>query len=250
MARPCRSASVKLGGSLVTVKERPYTIRRRALEEAARVLAVYHRRGHEGLLVFNGGGSFGHHEVSRLSRELGVEPSRLPARVAPRIQAVMLKLSREVFEALLSAGIPVSLHTTHSLCRCLNCSYRPLIRDIEEGLVPQAYGDALPCTGLTAIVSGDKLVVEAGLEAGVECVIFVIDKPGILDGEGRVLEEVDPYNPPPTMGVEGADVTGGLRGKLEWAAKAAASGARVYVTGLEGLLKVLLEGSGGSRIVV
>jgi isopentenyl phosphate kinase len=250
LARPCGSASVKLGGSLVTVKDRPYTIRMRALEEAASKLAAYHKRSRGGLLVFNGGGSFGHYEVSRLAGELGVEPSRLPAPAAPRVQAAMLELSMEVLRALLSAGIPASLHSTHTLCKCMDCSYEPLLRDLREGLVPQAYGDAIPCGGRLVIVSGDKLAVEAGLEAGVDCVVFIIDKPGILDGEGRVVEEVDPHNPPPSLGGGAPDVTGGLRSKLEWAARAASEGLRVYVTGVEGLLKVLLEGRGGSRIVV
>lgn len=239
---------MKLGGSLVTVKDRPYTVRGEALAGASRILAAYWRSGGRRLIVVHGGGSFGHYEVDTLRGELGARD--LPAAAAPRIQGAMLRLAARVVEALRGAGLPASLHTTHTICECRECRYTPLLRDLGEGLVPVAYGDAVPCRGGLVIVSGDQLVVEAGLEAGVDCIVFTIDAPGVLDGEGRVIGELGPGDPVPRLGGAAHDVTGGLEAKVEWARRAAAGGARVYITGLGGLLKVLEGGRAGTRIVV
>ncbi len=227
------------------MKDRPYTIRWEALREASRILAWYASKG-GGLVVVHGGGSFGHAEAERLQALHG---GSLPGSAAPRIQAAMLRLAVEVASALVDAGVGATLHTTHTLCGCGGCEYAPISRDYSSGLVPVLYGDALACGGSTLIVSGDRLVVEAAESLGVECVVYVIDKPGILDSNGKPLAVVRAGEEPPLLGGGAApDVTGGLRAKLEWAYRAALRGFEVYITGLDGLLKVLSGGTAPTRI--
>ncbi|MEB3851165.1 MAG: hypothetical protein LRS49_01100 [Desulfurococcales archaeon] len=246
--RPCGLAAVKLGGSLVTVKSRPYTIDWGSLRGAASQLAAHRQRGGR-LVLVHGGGSFGHAEVERLRAELG--SPELPASAAARVQHAMLRLATAVAEALIGAGLPASVHPAHTLCGCGPCSYKPLEADLGEGLTPTTYGDAIPCGGRTLIVSGDQLVVEAALSLGADCVLFAIDKPGVIGPRGEVLEEVSPAS---ALGDAGgpaaADVTGGLRGKLEWAFRAAASGVEVRIVGGQLILKALRGEPVGTRVVV
>jgi isopentenyl phosphate kinase len=245
VAGPCRLAAVKLGGSLVTVKSKPYTLNPEALRAAALQLSAYRRRGD--LIVVHGGGSFGHAEVERLRSLHG---GRLPAAAAGRVQRAMLSLACSVADSLLDAGLPASVHPAHTLCGCSRCGYEPLLRDLREGLVPVTYGDAVACGGETVIVSGDRLVVEAALEAGADCVVFAIDKPGVIGPEGRVLGELHPGGRVASLSSGSPDVTGGLGYKLEWAFRAAGEGLRVVIVGGDLLLKALRGEPAGTRIVV
>ncbi|MEM2795196.1 MAG: hypothetical protein QXY49_05015, partial [Thermofilaceae archaeon] len=53
---------VKLGGSLITDKEKPFTLRKDALEEASIKLAEIAKSIK--LLIVHGGGSYGHYAVA------------------------------------------------------------------------------------------------------------------------------------------------------------------------------------------
>lgn len=247
MARSCGRAAVKLGGSLITVKDKPYTVNRQALAEASRQLAAFASTGGS-LVIVHGGGSFGHAEVERQARLHG---KPLPPATAAPIQAAMLTLSTEVARALVEAGVPASVHPAHTICTCCACDYGPLQRSLVEGLVPVTYGDALACRGRVEIVSGDRLVVEAALALNADCVVFAMDKPGVLGPDGAPLGEVSPGTSLQAVdGPKGPDVTGGLEAKLDWAFRAAREGLEVRIVSAGLLLKALRGEPAGTRIVV
>ncbi|MCE4601571.1 MAG: hypothetical protein F7C08_03220 [Desulfurococcales archaeon] len=221
---------VKLGGSLITVKDEPYTINMEALEKAVGELAGFHRSGGR-LTIVHGGGSFGH-AAARMAMER--RGGKLLALDAPEIQEAMLKLGIMVVATLRSHGVPATMHPPHTMCLELPCRMEPMVRDLSQGLVPVTYGDALPIRGETIIVSGDDLAAWLAVEVGADCLVYVTRVPGVLGPNGEVLQVVEGLGKP-VGGGEGLDVTGGMRRKLEAALRASAGVATVRIVGLEGL---------------
>ena len=221
---------VKLGGSLITVKDEPYTINMDALERAVAELAVFHSSGGK-LAVVHGGGSFGHTAAKMAMDRRG---GKLLAHDAPEIQEAMLKLGIMVVDTLRRHGVPATMHPPHTMCMSLPCGMEPMLRDLNQGLTPVTYGDAIPIHGETVIVSGDDLAAWLATRASADCLIYVTRVPGVLGPGGKVLSMVEGLEDP-VGGSEGIDVTGGMRKKLEAALQAAGSVGIVRIVGLEGL---------------
>jgi len=238
----CERLVVKLGGSVITVKDKPYTLAADRLERAARTLGSYYRssEGTIQMIVVHGGGSYGHQAV----HEARAKPV-LDQVDAARIQLAMHELAGHVAKALIAEGVPASIYPGHSLCdgRGRRCSMTPLIGAVHAGMVPQTYGDALYEEGLS-IISGDDLAVQAASALNADCLIFVTGVPGVLDREGRTIPVVTSPDQVPPLATTSVDYTGGMTAKVRKAFSflRGHENSKVWIVGLEGLEKLLLEG--------
>ncbi|MCE4604802.1 MAG: hypothetical protein F7B20_07570 [Aeropyrum sp.] len=239
----CSSAVVKLGGSLITLKDRPMTVDGEVLRSIASQLSEYRERGGVLMGVVHGGGSFGHYAVrSIVERKGGLEVGD-----APQIQLAMISLALMVVRELSSKGIKASLHPPHTYCWGGECFLRPLLRDIEVGLVPVTFGDAVPRKNVLEIVSGDDLAYLLARESGSECLVFATRVEGVLRGDGslvRILRSLEEFED-----LGGVDATGGMRRKVEMALRASESGVRrVVIVSGDNLLDALLGREVGTRV--
>lgn len=239
----CGSAVVKLGGSVITVKDEPYTIDVEALDKVASTLSRFHKHGLR-LALVHGGGSFGHTAAREAMERRG---GRLHAVDVPRIQEAMLRLGVMVSSTLLRHGVPATLHPAHTLCNSTPCSMEPMVRDLGEGLMPVTYGDAIPVEGGGLIVSGDDLAVWLASALRPDCLVYVTSTPGVLDPEGEVIEVIGGVEEFVDVGGRG-DVTGGMRRKVLAALEAARYVGIVRIVGLDGLEVVLGGGSAGTLV--
>jgi len=241
----CRSLAVKLGGSVITHKDKPYTVNRENLRRAAAALAAAYKRGVR-LVVVHGGGSFGHAKVKEVLDRKGVlEPADVP-----EIQLAMLELSRIVAGELLRAGVPAVLHAPHTYCRGPgDCSVEPIVKSLSHGLVPVTFGDGVCSGGRVHIVSGDDLMVLVSRSLEDPCAIYVMGEEYVYDENGNPIRVLN-ARPAKAIsrGTKGVDVTGGILRKLESALEAARSGVTTVITGIEGLEKLLLLGEPPGRV--
>ncbi|GAB6147976.1 amino acid kinase family protein [Stetteria hydrogenophila] len=239
----CRSAVVKLGGSLVTDKRRPRVVDWAALSSAARQLAEYHRLGGR-LALVHGGGSFGHASVAELGGSGALTPGN-----AGVVQLDMLRLAVAVADVLISHGIPVTVHPPHSLCSCDRCDLAVARRDYSKGLAPMTYGDVVLCGGGASIISGDRLARLLAVELGVDCVVYATRDPGVRGPDGRVLEVLDVSGGIPGWldGSGGFDQTGGMAAKVAEAARIPRE-VTVRIVGVDGVWEALIEGRGGTLV--
>lgn len=249
METHCDPVVVKLGGSVITVKDKPYTIDRRSLGKAAGAIAEYYSSRKSitpRIVVVHGGGSFGHYEVERLTREKGV----LGPLEAAMVQARMLDLSREVLRVFLELGVPVVLHPPHTYCDSSSCNYSIFMRDTLYGLVPVTYGDMIYDDRGTRIVSGDDLAAHIADALRAKCLIYVTRKGGLVSASGRILARYTGVESLQEEAQEGYDVTGGIERKIKAALEFAKShpGAAVRIIGLDDLLTVLEGGEAGTEI--
>ncbi|MEB3765102.1 MAG: hypothetical protein GSR77_02925 [Desulfurococcales archaeon] len=211
----CKSIVVKFGGSVITDKTKSYTIKHDVLDRLAKITKEYLEEGGK-IAIVHGGGSFGHHEVKRIEEEKGV----LESSDAPQIQYSMLLLALEVSKTLLKHGIPAVLHPPHTLCdkpTVKDCRMSPIIRDYAQSLVPVTYGDAIPYDDKIYIISGDDLAAALVSILSTDCLVYVIDEPGVMTSEGKILETLTSLKDLELREDNKIDVTGGLRKKLETA---------------------------------
>ncbi|HVR30920.1 MAG TPA: isopentenyl phosphate kinase [Thermoanaerobaculia bacterium] len=257
---------VKLGGSLITDKERPSTVRREVLARLARELAAA-RPGLAGpLLVSHGSGSFGHAAAARHGLRGGArEAARLPGVAATQDQAH--RLHRIVIESLLEAGLaPFSLAPSSFLVaeggEPVEVHLEPLLRALALGLVPVVFGDvvldrlegAVVCSTETVLLALAPRLASAGVP--VSNVLWMGATRGVLDAAGRTVSAITADNVAEVLaaaaGAAGTDVTGGMRHRVETAWRLARSGtSSLILDGLEeGALERALGGeeSGGTRV--
>ncbi|HFD39365.1 MAG TPA: isopentenyl phosphate kinase family protein [Anaerolineae bacterium] len=224
-------AFVKLGGSVITDKARPETARpaviARLAEETAAALEA---RPDLRLLLGHGSGSFGHTVARRYGTRRGVRGADQWQGFV-RVAAVAARLNRLVTDAFLAAGVPVWSLQPSASARCRDGRLRsletaPVETALSRGLVPLLYGDvALDETLGGTILSTEQIFTYLAPRLRPARLILV----GTVDG----VFESDPLRDPSARpvpcisaanwervrgmlsGSHAADVTGGMRSKVE-----------------------------------
>lgn len=239
---------LKLGGSVITEKDRPETVDDAALDRAAADVADADL---ERLVVVHGGGSFGHpaaaaHGVTETEGTRDADAIRA-------IHGAMRELNDAVVGRLAEHGVPaIPIHPLSVAARgqdgalALDPSAPATL--LDEGFVPVLHGDGVAHAGRgVTVLSGDEIVTALARSLDADRVGLCSTVPGVLDGEGEVLDRVRDYEAVADSlgGSEATDVTGGMAGKVR--ALLALDGSS-FVFDLEGLAGFLSGGSPGTRI--
>jgi len=218
---------LKLGGSLITDKARPYTARFEKLDSLAGVMAsVLLENPDVQLVLGHGSGSFGHTAASRYAIQLGVSTPEAWRGFA-EVWYQASTLNRLVVEALRRATLPAVTFspaasvTTHD-GKIISWDHYPIQAALSNGLLPVIHGDVAfdEIRGGTILSTEDlfaylapilhpKRILLAGLEAGVWA-----DFPS----RDHLLEEITPDDisrlAPGLGAATGTDVTGGMHSKV------------------------------------
>lgn len=239
---------VKLGGSIVTKKDRPETVDEDALERAAAAIAA--AEGSD-LVVVHGGGSFGHHHADRhgVTRTAGTHD----AAVVGEIHAAMARLCAAIVGAFRDRDIPaIPVHPLSVAARTagddLALPTESVATLLGEGFVPVLHGDVVAHRGRGAtIVSGDELVVALAGALGAERVGLCSAVPGVLGANGDVIPTIaDRADAGDALGDSDAtDVTGGMAAKVE---ALLAGPAPAWIFGLDALSAFLAGEDVGTRV--
>lgn len=219
---------VKIGGSLITDKNKPFSLRESALKTISEEVKKATDLGKQ-LIIGHGAGSFAHVPAKKYQTHKGISGQESYRGIAEVADAAA-RLNRIVVAALLEAGVnavsisPLTMMTTrnHELeTLCLDS----LKRALDLGLVPVVYGDqlldhAIGCT----IYSTEKVLGHVGLglmHEGyvVERIIHCGQTNGVYDADGKTIElitgeTIDTYRSA-IAGSHGTDVTGGMIHKVE-----------------------------------
>ncbi|MWV64645.1 acetylglutamate kinase [Halorubrum sp. JWXQ-INN 858] len=245
---------VKLGGSLITEKDRPETLDGPALAAACDAIAAALADGSVGgLVVVHGGGSFGHHQASEhgISTTTGTHD----AGAVMDVHGAMTTLNRFVLSRLHDRGVPaVPVHPLSVSARrdgpdgTLSLPTGSAATLLAEGFVPVLHGDGVATAGEgVTVVSGDEIVVElaSGLDADRVGVCSTV--PGVLDEDGEVIPSIDAFEDVAAVlgGSDATDVSGGMAAKVR---ELLALDAPASVFGADGLERFLRGEDPGTRI--
>ena len=214
---------LKLGGSLITDKSRPYAARRAVI----RRLAGEIRSALDGLpacrlLLGHGSGSFGHWAARPHGTREGV---RTPDqwRGYAEVAAAAARLNRIVADTLLEVGVPILSVQPSASARChagelVRMDTHTIRVALDRGLVPLVHGDvALDDAIGGTIVSTEDLFIYLADEFQPARVLLVGQAPGVLK-DGGVVPSIGPGDLPALrealVGSDGVDVTGGMADKI------------------------------------
>jgi isopentenyl phosphate kinase len=217
---------LKLGGSVITDKEKPLTANLQAIERLADEIA---QAKVSSLIMVHGGGSFGHHIAKQYNLTEGYsDPSQVVG--FSETHRAMTKLNSLVMDSLISHNVnavvvqPSSFVVTKA-GRIQSMEKKPLKRMVDMGLVPVLYGDAvLDSEKGFAILSGDQLVTSLALNFSASRIIMGGDVDGLYTKDPKVnksarlvnhvtLEELKTQKHD-IEGSKATDVTGGMLGKV------------------------------------
>ena len=245
---------LKLGGSLITDKDRPETLDDDALAAACDAIASALADGAVGrLVVVHGGGSFGHHHASEhgVSTTTGTDDTE----AVMDVHGAMTALNRAVLDRLHDRGVAaVPVHPLSLAARPagvdgeLSLPLASIATLLGEGFVPVLHGDGVGTAdaGVT-VLSGDEIVVELAAGLGVRRVGVCSTVPGVLDAAGDVIPSIDSFEAvADALGASDAtDVSGGMAAKVR---ELLALDAPAHVFGAEGLGPFLRGDDPGTRI--
>ncbi|MEM3545919.1 MAG: isopentenyl phosphate kinase [Candidatus Bathyarchaeia archaeon] len=249
-------AIIKLGGSVITVKDRFMAVNRKALNRLAHEISA---SSLERVVIVHGGGSFGHPLALKygLNKEFtGLEEQIAGFSITHR---AMLKLNEKVLEALERRGLkvvplPPIAFATLALGNLKSLFYEPFINALKMGLIPVTFGDvAFDLYRGFSIISGDLLMSKLSCKLKPLKAVFTIDVDGLYTDNPKynpeaqlvteaTVDEVDALIR--RLSFKSSDATGGMWFKLERACEIARMGVDVYIiSGLKpGRLFKVLKG--------
>lgn len=219
---------VKIGGSLITDKTKPFTIKQRALDIICQEIKLAQNCGKQ-LIVGHGAGSFAHFPAKKYQTHKGIlndESFRGIAEVAD----VAAQLNRIVVRKLIETGVnavavsPLSTMVAHNHQLRSICT-QSLEEILNLDLLPVLYGDQIIDTGVgCTIFSTEKVLGYLALhlkEKGyqIERIIHCGQTNGVYDEDGNTIPLINSENfinfKKAVSGSNGTDVTGGMLHKVE-----------------------------------
>jgi len=221
---------VKLGGSLITDKTKPFTARMDVINRLAMEIHEAKKEGKLKVLVGHGGGSFPHVPAKKYAVHKGVVSPETYKGVA-EVQDAASRLNRIVVESLIESG-ENAVSVQPSACalarngKIVHFDTKPLKRMLSETLLPVPYGDVVVdlergCSILSTEVIFDylarKLKPKRIILAGVTDGVFTSDPQ--INPKAERIPEITPENFEEIKsflkGSHGIDVTGGMLHKVE-----------------------------------
>ena len=218
---------LKLGGSLLTDKSKPFSIRNETLEQSVEEIVSSKKK----LIIVHGGGSFGH----PVAKEYGISDGfnknvKHQFYGIAKTHEVMVKLNSIVIGSFLEKNYPViAVEPFSSFIREskeIKVNNLAIIESLlEMGVTPVLYGDIiLDQDKKFSIISGDLIILELCKQLQkfhISKVIFAIEKDGIFiekDGAIKFLNEIRiaQINELNLANFDKKiDVTGGIKSKLK-----------------------------------
>lgn len=222
---------LKLGGSILTDKNKPFSIRENVIENSINQIINYKKP----LILIHGGGSFGHPLAKkyRISEGMNASIENQVLGLSETHEA-MNKLNSLLINKFLEKKFPVIPFQPSSIffknSEKISISSIAIIEtalDIE--LLPILYGDIIfDAKGFFSIISGDKIILELCKKLKrykVSKVIFAIEKDGIFirtkneeESYPILVSEIN-YDELDNLKLANLgnkiDVTGGIRGKID-----------------------------------
>ncbi|GAG45851.1 unnamed protein product, partial [marine sediment metagenome] len=188
---------VKLGGSLITDKSKPYTTREDVIKRLCR--EIHESRKGKPLLIGHGGGSFPHVSASKYETHKGMINEKSWEGFV-RVQDDAAKLNRIIVSSLIEAEEnAISIQPSASCFarndRIVEWYTKPIEVSLSKGLIPVPYGDVcLDEEKGCCIISTEEIFRFLAKELKPERVIMVGKTDGVLDSEGNVIKEVTKKN--------------------------------------------------------
>jgi len=219
---------VKLGGSLITEKQKPQTPRLDVLQRLIHEIATF-RSEHPDtpLILGHGSGSYGHMAAQKYQTQKGVQ-TREQWLGFVEVWRQARALNNLAVEACLAAKLPVivfppSAMITSTAGQVTAWNITPLRRALIAGLIPIVYGDVVFDRRLGGtILSTERLFLELAPRLRPQRILLCGQEEGVWTDypqrqhlAQRITPENFPHIMPALQGSSAPDVTGGMLEKVK-----------------------------------
>ena len=228
---------IKLGGSIITNKQKPLTPNLSAINKIVSQL----KKIKEPIIVVHGGGSFGHYWSVRY--DMHAKPAKYNKKGVSAVKNSMIALNKIILDSFLKNGLnPYCLPPTDFMLgnKADQKKVREIAKIAKAGLVPISYGDVMWYgKNKFYILSGDKIMGILSKILKPRLVIFTLNVDGVYSDmrSKKLLREIKGKNP--EISEVEMDVTGGMSRKIKEAISISKSGTKV----------LLVNGNNPDRIV-
>ena len=184
---------IKLGGSVITFKEKPLTPNYQAIDKIANIIKELKKTYK--IIIVHGGGSFGHYWSVKY--DMHTMPSAYSDEGIAKVRESMIKLNSIIVEKFITLDIkPFSIQASTFVFNNLPCTNRIFsIADMikDNDLTPITYGDVIyTSNGNFSILSGDSLMKIISRVLKPKVSIFTTNVDGIYDNvvNGNLVSEI------------------------------------------------------------
>jgi isopentenyl phosphate kinase len=180
---------LKLGGSVITNKEKTLTPSLPAIERLTKEIS---RANVSPLVLVHGGGSFGHPLAKRYAIKEGYKHSVSQVLGFCETHQAMVTLNKLLVDALIhqnipAVGMPPSSCVVTKSGRIHIMFEEPLKKLLQIGFVPVLHGDAVIDSDLGfTILSGDQLTTHLSMHLNAARIIMGIDVDGLFTSDPKV----------------------------------------------------------------
>lgn len=218
---------IKLGGSLITDKSKPYTAKPKIIRRLAKEVKFCWDKGFR-FLISHGSGSFGHTSAAKYKTANGIRNKKDVYGLAV-VQQDAIMINRIVNKVFLEENLPVlsfvpSSFTLADNKNLSNIFVGPIIQTLAIDTLPLVFGDVILDKKLgCCIFSGEKTLdnlIKPLAKAGfkVEKIIQCGTTDGVYDEKGRIIPVITKSSfakLKQAIGLsESTDVTGGMFHKV------------------------------------
>lgn len=217
---------IKLGGSIITNKEKPLSPKPKAIDKIIKNI----KKIHEPIIVVHGGGSFGHYWSVKF--DMHTKPASYSPKGVSIVKNSMIELDKIILDSFLKNRLnPYSIPPTDFMFG--NKPISKKIHEIEKisrsNLIPITFGDALWYGNKKSfILSGDKIMTIFAKILKPRLSIFVLNEDGLYSDlkSKKLIREVK--NQKLSITENSMDVTGGMTRKVQEATKISRFGLDVF----------------------
>ncbi|HEU5121182.1 MAG TPA: isopentenyl phosphate kinase [Candidatus Nitrosocosmicus sp.] len=235
---------IKMGGSVVTFKDRPLMPNGEGIEGIAKVLLELKKNFK--ILVVHGGGSFGHYWSVKY--DMHTKPFPYSDEGIALVHESMIKLNHIITDEFIKLGLrPYSFHPSSFMSKGnadVNKVRELAELTIDNELIPVTFGDVIHTRDNNfSILSGDTIMSILGTALHPRYCIFTtnvdglygeLDKKNIipeifLNEEGKIINTDSRANSNIETSTSSFDVTGGMKRKITEAIPIVRSGSPVHL---------------------
>ena len=217
---------IKLGGSIITNKEKPLSARRKTIDNILNQI----KRIREPKILVHGGGSYGHYWSVKY--DMHTKPAKYDMRGVSIVKNSMIDLNKIILDSAVKNRINAYCLPPTDFMNG-NKPIKNKILTINEiaksGLTPVTYGDALWFGQKKSyILSGDVIMSMIGKILKPRLSIFILDVDGVYSNTKSKKLIRDFKKEKPIISKNKIDVTGGMTRKITEATNMSKSGLKVF----------------------
>jgi isopentenyl phosphate kinase len=218
---------LKLGGSLITDKEKPYTARIEVIRRAAiEITEAFKANPNLQIILGHGSGSFGHYAAAESGFKEGYF-SAVQWEAFQKVWFAAQELDHILTEELNKSGlsvisIPPSATVIAENKHVASWDLAPIKRSLEAGFIPVVFGDTVFDKNIGGVIlSTEELFLHLVKELKPDGILLAGKEKGVwrdFPKNTQLLDEISPENfekfNSNIIGSGSIDVTGGMRKKV------------------------------------